>query len=87
VSEVKRLNETNTNPNIHYEEGFVTYNQLDQHFPSALRNDPVASVNNSSFERSSCVRAAKAKQYNYIQQHFNAGQSLVVTTQVYCGQN
>ena len=39
VSEVKRLNETNTNPNIHYEEGFVTYNQLDQHFPSALRKD------------------------------------------------
>jgi FkbM family methyltransferase len=77
VSEVKRLNETNTTPNIHYEEGFVTYNQLDQHFPSALRNDPVASVNNSSFERSSCVRATKAKQYNYIQQHFNAGQSLV----------
>ncbi len=26
VSEVKCLNEENTNPNIHYEEGFVTYN-------------------------------------------------------------
>ncbi|RZI45131.1 FkbM family methyltransferase [Candidatus Finniella inopinata] len=77
VSEVKRLNETNTNSNVCYEEGFVTYNRLDQHFPHTLRDDPVASVNNSSYERTSCVRATKAKQYDYVQQHFNAGQSVV----------
>lgn len=74
TSEVKRLNQENKNSNILYEEGFVTYNKLDQNFPMELRNDPIASLNNSSYERSSSVRAATAKNYNYIQEHFNAGE-------------
>lgn len=83
VSEIKRLNQQNTNSNVSYVEGFVTYNQLNQKFPLSLRNDLVASLNNFSQERSSSVRAIEAKNYNYIQKHYNTGEALVYSDQYF----
>ena len=83
VSEVKRLNQENKNFNIYYKEGFVTYNQLDQKFPLSLRNDPIASLNNFSQERSSSIRATEAENYIYIQKHYNTGEALIYSDQYF----
>jgi FkbM family methyltransferase len=75
TSEVERLNKLNVNPKIKYEEGFIVYKDLDKHYPIEQRNEASAYFN--SFAKSSAVRASQAKNYNYAQEHFNAGKALV----------
>lgn len=75
ISEVERLNKLNTNPKVRYEEGFIVYKDLDKCYPPELRNNDSSFFN--SFSRSSAVRAVQVKNYNYIQEHFNSGDSPV----------
>lgn len=75
ISEVERLNKLNANPKIKYEEGFIVYKNLDKYYPAELRNNEYNFFN--SFARSSAARANQAKNYNYAQEHFNAGKAIV----------
>ncbi len=77
ISEVKKLNHENPHPGVHYEEGFVVYHKLEDVFPKTLREDPILSKNNASWDRTSACEIAKIKHYDYIQHHFNSGHEVV----------
>lgn len=77
VAEISRLNSINKNPKVQYEEGFITWHNLEKKFPVELRNDPIKSKNNNVFTRTSTVSACKIKGYDYIKHHFNDGQKVV----------
>lgn len=75
IAEVERLNKTKTNPKVRYVDGFIIYKDLDKYYPAELRNSDSSFFN--SFATSSAQRANDAKSYNYIKEHFNAGQSII----------
>lgn len=75
IAEVERLNKKSHNSKIRYEDAFLIYRDLDKYYPATLRNSDSAFFN--SFATSSAQRANDAKSYNYIKEHFNAGQSII----------
>ena len=81
ISEVERLNKQNNNPKVRYEDGFIVYKDLDKHYPVGLKSSDAAFFN--SFRTSSAQRANEAKSYNYIKEHFNAGQSITYSERTF----
>lgn len=73
VSEIERLNTSNKNPKVYYEEGFITYHNLEKVFPKVEREAPYG----LKWSRTSASAAAQAIQYNYAQNHFNDGKEMV----------
>lgn len=75
TSEIERLNSLNDNPSVTYEDAFLIYKDIEKHYPADLRNNDMSFFN--SFPASSAQRANNAQSFNYIKEHFNAGQSIV----------
>lgn len=75
IAEVERLNSLNNNPRVKYEEGFIVYDDLDKHYPTELRKKHISMY--GSYDRASSAKAALVKNYNYVQEHFNAGNAVV----------
>ena len=75
MAEVERLNSLNKNPRVRYEDGFVVYKDWDKHYPPEIRNEDSFFYN--SFRKSSAARVSEVKNYNYIQNNFNAGEAVV----------
>jgi methyltransferase FkbM-like protein len=79
VAEIDRLTATDTHPGIRYEAALVNCPDYDRLFPPALRNDRIASRNNTSFPRVSAAAAMARMPTSYIQEVFNKGAPVVVT--------
>src|SRR5689334_13875967 len=60
IAEVDRLNKARGYGGIRYEAAFVGFRDFDTLFPPALRQDTIASKDNSSFQATSAARAAEA---------------------------
>ena len=80
VAEVERLNAANTHPGVRYEAAVVTCRDFDRLFPTALRNDRVASRNDEPFPRVSAAAAQDRLRNSYIQEQYNAGAPVALTT-------
>ena len=73
IAEVDRLNKASKQPGIRYEAAFVGCTDYDNLFPLSLRQDIIASKNNSSFQGTSAARASEAMRMNYLKEVHNAG--------------
>jgi FkbM family methyltransferase len=73
IAEVDRLNKARGYGGIRYEAALVGSHDYDMLFPPSLRQNPIASKDNSSFQETSAVRASEAMRMNYIKEVFNAG--------------
>ncbi|MGH9645215.1 MAG: FkbM family methyltransferase, partial [Bryobacteraceae bacterium] len=58
---------------------FVGCPEYDTLFPPSLRQNPIASKDNSSFPGTSAVRASEAMRMNYVKEVFNAGAEIRLT--------
>ena len=79
IAEVDRLNKTRGYGGIRYEAAFVGCPEYDTLFPPSLRQNPIASKDNSSFPGTSAVRASDAMRMNYVKEIFNAGAEVRLT--------
>jgi len=79
IAEVERWNKTRGYGGIRYEAALVGCPEYDTMFPSSLRQDPIASKDNSSFQGTSAVRASEAMRMNYVKEVFNAGAEVRLT--------
>jgi FkbM family methyltransferase len=68
IQEVERLNTHNKHHGVEYVAAYAGCEKLDKLFPSAERNDPVASRSNASYARFSSYRARSITGYKQIQQ-------------------
>lgn len=73
LAEVDRLRAQETRPGFVYEAAFVGCDRFEDLFPPSLRNDPIASGDNSSFARTSAQRALDGMAMNYTKEVFNQG--------------
>jgi len=73
IAEVDRLNKARGYGGIRYEAALVGCHEFDTLFPPALRQDTIASKDNSSFPGTSAVRASDAMRMNYVKEVFNSG--------------
>ncbi len=73
IAEVDRLNRTRGYGGIRYEAALVGCPDYDTLFPPSLRQNPIASKDNSSFQGTSAARASEAMRMNYVKEVFNAG--------------
>ncbi len=73
IAEVDRLNKTGGHGGIRYEAAFIGCPDYDTLFPRSLRQDPIASKDNSSFQGTSAARASEAMRMNYLKEVHNAG--------------
>ena len=73
IAEVDRLNKIRGYGGIRYEAAFIGCQDYDNLFPPSLRQDTIASKNNSSFQETSAARASEAMQMNYLKEVHNAG--------------
>lgn len=79
IAEVDRLNKARGYGGIRYEAALVGCPEYDALFPPSLRQNTIASKDNSSFQGTSAVRAAEAMQMNYTKEVFNAGAEVRLT--------
>jgi FkbM family methyltransferase len=73
ISEVERLNATETQSKVRYESALVGCLDYDRLFPPEIRNDRIASRFNQPFERSSAVAAYNILKRDYVRDVFNSG--------------
>jgi FkbM family methyltransferase len=73
IAEVDRLNKARGYGGIRYEAAFIDCPDYDSLFPPALRRDPIAGKDNSSFPGTSAMRASEAMRMNYVKEVYNAG--------------
>ncbi len=73
IAEVDRLNRTHGYGGVRYEAALVGCPDYDTLFPKSLRQDSIASKNNSSFQETSAARATEAMRMNYVKEVFNSG--------------
>lgn len=78
VDEVEYLNAA-PGQGFRYEAAFVGCKSYDELFPKALRDDPIGSRDNASFERTSAVSYAKLKTLDYAKEAYNRGRPAVYT--------
>jgi len=79
IAEVDRLNKARGYGGIRYEAALVGCHDYDALFPPSLRQDTIASKDNSSFQATSAVRASEAMRMNYVKEVFNAGAEIRLT--------
>lgn len=79
VAEIRRLQAENPNPNVRFVEGFVSCSDYDARFPPDLRNDRIRSKDNSSYLRSSSLRAQQVMRMDYAKEVFNQGEEFVLS--------
>lgn len=79
IAEVDRLKNKTPGYGVCYEAAFVGCPEYDTMFPPSLRQDPIASKDNSSFQGTSAVRASEAMRMNYVKEVFNAGAEVRLT--------
>lgn len=79
VAEIERLNTLRADAGMVYEAACVTSHNYEERFPSAERNDRVASRDNQPFHRTSAFAAQGRTATSYTQQVFNAGAPVVLS--------
>lgn len=79
IAEVDRLNAASKDQGVRYEAALIGFPDYDSLFPPALRQDRVASKDNSSFQGTSAVRASEAMRLNYVKEVYNAGAEVRLT--------
>lgn len=79
IAEVDRLNKARGYGGIRYEAAFVGCRGFDELFPPSLRQDAIASKDNTSFPQTSAARAADAMRLNSIKEVYNAGAEIRLT--------
>ena len=80
VNEVQRLNADNPYPKINYVDAFVVAHDYERLLPPPFAADKVRSRDNSSFARSSSLRAEKLGNMNFQKEIFNSGQEMVYSS-------
>ena len=78
VDEVEYLNAA-PGHGFRYEAALVGCKSYDELFSRALRDDPIASRDNASFERTSAVANARLKKLDYSREAYNRGRPAVYT--------
>src|SRR5689334_20786940 len=68
ITEVERLNKAQGYGGVRYEAALIGSHDYDVLFPPSLRQNPIASKDNSSFQQTSAVRASEAMRMNYVKE-------------------
>ena len=79
ITEVDRLNAASKDPGVRYEAALIGCPGYDNLFPPTLRQNRIASKDNSSFQGTSAVRASDAMRLNYVKEVYNAGAEVRLT--------
>ena len=73
IAEAERLNAEETRPGVRYEPAFVGAANFDTLFPPDLRNDPIRSRSDDSFQRVTASRAMAIMAIDYASEIYNRG--------------